>query len=197
MLCLWGSYFNSLRPSAITTQGRHWLKHRALLSWKYTGEYGFKFTYVNKRVTGSNQSFSRHCTYLWDWKLHFCDGFKIALIWWKKRPSSIPEIWQRKRNYVYGTPECISNHPYSQYFKTFKSSMQYSNLRNKFQSNLKRNSYIFIQEILFQNVCEMVANLTGPQCVHLKLQRHPPIFQLPYCCSVALVCSLFVSLYFM
>ena len=40
------------------------------------------------------------------------------------------------------------------------------NLRNKFQWNLKRNSYIFIQENAFENViCEMAAILLRPQCV--------------------------------
>ena len=40
------------------------------------------------------------------------------------------------------------------------------NLRNKLQWNLKRNSYIFIQENTFENaVCEMAAILSRPQCV--------------------------------
>ena len=41
------------------------------------------------------------------------------------------------------------------------------NLRNKLQWNLKRNSYIFIQENAFENVvCEMAAILSRPQCVN-------------------------------
>ena len=39
-------------------------------------------------------------------------------------------------------------------------------LRNKFHWNLKRNSYIFIQENAFENViCEMAAISSRPQCV--------------------------------
>ena len=42
-----------------------------------------------------------------------------------------------------------------------------SNLRNKLQWNLKRNSCIFIQENAFQNVvCEMASILCRPQCVN-------------------------------
>ena len=45
-----------------------------------------------------------------------------------------------------------------------------SKLRNKLQWNLNRNSYIFIQENTFENVvCEMVAILSRPQCVEMKL----------------------------
>ena len=41
-----------------------------------------------------------------------------------------------------------------------------SNLRNKLQRILKRNSLIFIQENAFENmVCEMAAILSRPQCV--------------------------------
>ena len=41
-----------------------------------------------------------------------------------------------------------------------------SNLRNKLQWNLKRNSCIFIQENAFENVvCEKASILSGPQCV--------------------------------
>ena len=40
-----------------------------------------------------------------------------------------------------------------------------SNLRNNLQWNLKWNSYIFIQENAFENVCEMAAILSWPQCV--------------------------------
>ena len=40
------------------------------------------------------------------------------------------------------------------------------NLKNKLQWNLKRNSYIFIQENAFENlVCEMAAILSRPQCI--------------------------------
>ena len=40
------------------------------------------------------------------------------------------------------------------------------NVVNKLQWNLKRNSYIFIQENAFENVvCEMAAILSRPQCV--------------------------------
>ena len=39
------------------------------------------------------------------------------------------------------------------------------NLTNKLQLNLKRNSYIFIQENAFENVCEMAAILSRPKCV--------------------------------
>ena len=38
-------------------------------------------------------------------------------------------------------------------------------LRNKPQWNLKQNSYIFIQENIFENLCEMMAILSRPQCV--------------------------------
>ena len=39
-------------------------------------------------------------------------------------------------------------------------------IRNKFQWNLKRNSYIFIQETLFENVVlEISAILPRPQCL--------------------------------
>ena len=42
-------------------------------------------------------------------------------------------------------------------------------LRNKFQWNFNRNSYIFIQENEFENViCEMAAILSRPQCVNLE-----------------------------
>ena len=41
-------------------------------------------------------------------------------------------------------------------------------LMNKLQWNLKRNSYIFIQENAFENiVCEMAAIFSRPQCVKL------------------------------
>ena len=44
---------------------------------------------------------------------------------------------------------------------------KYSNLTNKLQSNLKRNSYIFIQENSFENVVwKMAAILSQPQCVN-------------------------------
>ena len=39
------------------------------------------------------------------------------------------------------------------------------NLGNKLSWNLKRNSYIFIQESAFENVCVMVAILSPPQCI--------------------------------
>ena len=40
-----------------------------------------------------------------------------------------------------------------------------SNFRNKLQRNLRRNSYFFIQENAFENVCEMASILSRPQCV--------------------------------
>ena len=47
------------------------------------------------------------------------------------------------------------------------------NLRNKFQSNLKWNSYIFIQENAFPNVvCEMAAILCRPQWVNTLRPEH-------------------------
>ena len=52
-----------------------------------------------------------------------------------------------------------------------------SNLRNKFQWNLKRNPYIFIQENAFENiVCEMAANFfrlqyVKPKCAGTDLSR--------------------------
>ena len=39
-------------------------------------------------------------------------------------------------------------------------------LRNKFQWNIIWNSYIFIEENAFENVCEMAAILSWPQCVN-------------------------------
>ena len=43
-----------------------------------------------------------------------------------------------------------------------------SDIRNRLQWNLKRNSYIFIQENAFENVvCEMVTMLSRPQCVKM------------------------------
>ena len=46
-------------------------------------------------------------------------------------------------------------------------------IRNKLQWNLKRNSYIFIQENAFENVVwKMAAILSRPQCVKLK---HGPV----------------------
>ena len=45
-----------------------------------------------------------------------------------------------------------------------------SNLRNKFQWNRKRNSYILIQENVFENVvCEIASILPRPQCVNRSL----------------------------
>ena len=42
-------------------------------------------------------------------------------------------------------------------------------LRNKFQWNLKQNSYIFIQETAFETViCEMAFILSRPQCVKVS-----------------------------
>ena len=42
-----------------------------------------------------------------------------------------------------------------------------SNIRNTFQWNLERNSYIFIQENAFENfVCELATILSRPQCVN-------------------------------
>ena len=38
--------------------------------------------------------------------------------------------------------------------------------RNKLQWNFNRNSYIFIQENAFENVCKMVAISSQPQCVN-------------------------------
>ena len=44
------------------------------------------------------------------------------------------------------------------------------NLRNKLQWNLKRNSYIFIQENAFENVVwKMAAILSRPQCVNEQI----------------------------
>ena len=49
------------------------------------------------------------------------------------------------------------------------------NLRNKLQWNLKRNSYIFIQENSFENVvCEMAAILSRPQWVNVNKPRTQP-----------------------
>ena len=43
-------------------------------------------------------------------------------------------------------------------------------LRKKLQWNLNRNSYIFIQEIAFENiVCKMVAILSQPQCIDIEI----------------------------
>ena len=47
-----------------------------------------------------------------------------------------------------------------------------SNIRNKFQWNLKRNFYIFIHENEFENVCEMAAILSRPQCVNSSRRRN-------------------------
>ena len=47
--------------------------------------------------------------------------------------------------------------------------LEYANtsLKNKFQWNLKRNSYTFIQENAFENVvCEMATILSLPQSVN-------------------------------
>ena len=51
-----------------------------------------------------------------------------------------------------------------------------SNLSNKFQWNLKRNSHICIQENAFENVaCETAAILSRPQCVkaHVSFSLRP------------------------
>ena len=46
-------------------------------------------------------------------------------------------------------------------------------LVNKFQWNLKRNSYIFSQENAFENVvCEMAVILSGSYCVKKKISQH-------------------------
>ena len=53
-----------------------------------------------------------------------------------------------------------------------------SNLKDKFQLNLKQNSYIFIQENAFENViCEMASILSQPQCVKVWFPpaRCPPL----------------------
>ena len=48
--------------------------------------------------------------------------------------------------------------------------MDYSNLRNKFQWNLKWNSYIFVQGIAFENVVYgMAASFPRPQCVNYEI----------------------------
>ena len=47
-----------------------------------------------------------------------------------------------------------------------------SNLRSKLQWNLKRNSCIFIQENVFENlVCEFASILSRPQCVNTANPR--------------------------
>ena len=73
-----------------------------------------------------------------------------------------------------------------------------SNLGNKFQWNLKWNSYIFIQENAFGNVvCEMAANLSRPQCVY-KLSCHDTLhwYICMSLCSVAGVTkTLFVNIF--
>ena len=56
-----------------------------------------------------------------------------------------------------------------------------SDLRNKFQWNIKQNSYIFIQENAFENVCETTAILSLPQrvnefaemCAELNMNSKP------------------------
>ena len=42
---------------------------------------------------------------------------------------------------------------------------------NKLQWNLKQNSYTFIQENAFENVCEMVTILSWPQCVDMLVAQ--------------------------
>ena len=59
----------------------------------------------------------------------------------------------------------VPSHYLNQWWKIINS-----NLRNKLQWNLKQNSYIFIQENVFENgICEMVAILSWPQCVNTLL----------------------------
>ena len=51
---------------------------------------------------------------------------------------------------------------------------------NKLQWNLKRNSYIFVQEYAFENiVCEMAAILSRPECVKCH-QPNEPEWQYSY-----------------
>ena len=44
------------------------------------------------------------------------------------------------------------------------------NDRNKLKWNRKRNSYIFIKENAFENVCEMAAIFSRPQSVNFKVE---------------------------
>ena len=53
--------------------------------------------------------------------------------------------------------------------------------RKKRQWNSNRNSYIFIQEIAFQNaVCEMAFTLSRSQCVEIGHQDSSPSNDMPY-----------------
>ena len=42
------------------------------------------------------------------------------------------------------------------------------NQKNKIQRNFQRNSYIFIQNNAFENICEMASVLSRPQCIKQK-----------------------------
>ena len=77
-----------------------------------------------------------------------------------KSQNQIPKIKRfASRLVIWST----SSHYLNQCWNIFNS-----NLRNKVQWNLKRYSYIFIQENVFENViCEMAVLLSRPQCVNI------------------------------
>ena len=63
---------------------------------------------------------------------------------------------------------CISdaNHATSHYLNLSLNIVNWT-IRNKLQWNFNQNSYIFIQEIAFENVlCKLAAILSQPQCVN-------------------------------
>ena len=82
-------------------------------------------------------------------------GLKIAFV-----SQGISELthWGRV-TYIYTWP--APSHYLNQCWNIVNS-----NLRIKIQWNLERDSYTFIQENVFQNVCEMVAILPQPLCVN-------------------------------
>ena len=62
-------------------------------------------------------------------------------------------------------PDPATSHDLNQWWNIISS-----NIRNRIQRNIKRNSYIFIQDDVFENViCEMAGILSRPQYVNRRI----------------------------
>ena len=75
---------------------------------------------------------------------------------------------RRRGTHIYGSNKLVARSAPSHYLNHYWNIVN-SNLRNTLQWNLKRNSYIFIQENACENIiCEMAAISSRPQCVNTR-----------------------------
>ena len=107
----------------------------------------------------------------------FCEILSAIFIWHQATRRKLKIIINSLRpSDAYMHRHNLGHHWFRQWLVTWSALSHYlnhcwnitnSNLRNKLQWNLKRNSCIFLNENAFENVvCEMAAILSWPQCVN-------------------------------